>query len=318
MNNESAVDTSQDQQSQINQIIIDYIREQKRKRRWQLLFRSLALIFILFVLYQILTEGVKAKQAILKPHVGLIDLKGTISDTDTGNADNFAQGLEKAYKSDGLKALIIRINSPGGSPVQAEYMFNAIRHYQGKYPKVKVYAVCVDLCASAAYYVAAAADEIYASPASMVGSIGVLYNGFGFVDSLQKLGMTRRLVTAGSNKGFLDPFSPVDTAQEQKLQTMLDLIHKQFIDRVKEGRGSRLHEDEDTFSGLFWTGEQSLSRGLIDGFASTGQLAREVIKLDEVIDYTYKPNYLDQFAKNLGASLVSALTEALGLQPAIR
>lgn len=318
MNNDNVTDSTQGQQAQINQIIIEYIREQKRKRRWQLLFRSLVFLFIAFILFQLVTESVKSRQSTQKPHVGLIDLKGMIADGGDGSADNFAQGLDKAYKSEGLKALIIRVNSPGGSPVQAEYMFNAIRHYQEKYPKVKVYAVCVDLCASAAYYVAAAADEIYASPASMVGSIGVLYNGFGFVDSLQKLGMTRRLMTAGSNKGFLDPFSPVDAAQEQKLQTMLDLIHKQFIERVKQGRGDRLHIDDETFSGLFWTGEQSLSRGLIDGFASTGQLAREIIKLDELVDYTYKPNYLDQFAKNLGASLASSLPEALGVKPGIQ
>ena len=175
------------------------------------------------------------------------------------------KGIDNAYKNKGLKALILRINSPGGSPVQAEYMYNTVKYYKSKYPEVKTYAVCVDLCASAAYYVAVAADEIYASPASMVGSIGVLYNGFGFVDVMNKIGVTRRLQTSGVNKGFLDPFSPVSEFQKQKLQSMLDLIHQQFINRVKEGRGSRLHIDEDTFSGLFWTGEQALSFGLIDG-----------------------------------------------------
>lgn len=183
---------------------------------------------------------------------------------------------------------------------------------------MKTYAVCVDICASAAYYVAAGADEIYANPSSMVGSIGVLYNGFGFVDAIQKLGITRRLQTAGTNKAFLDPFSPTTPEQQQLLQVMLNEVHQQFIAKVKEGRGSRLKIDNDTFSGLFWTGTQSKERGLIDGFASSGELLRDVIKREEVIDYTYKQSVFDRMTKNIGAAVANQLPAALGLKEGIR
>ncbi|HAU1881972.1 TPA: S49 family peptidase, partial [Legionella pneumophila] len=167
-------------------------------------------------------------------------------------------------------------------------------------------------------YVAVGADEIYASPASMVGSIGVLYNGFGFVDALQKLGISRRLQTSGVNKAFLDPFSPTTEFQKEKLQTMLDIVHKQFITRVKEGRGNRLHVDDETFSGLFWTGEQALANGLIDGYASSGQLAREVIKITDIVDYTYKQNVFDRLTKNLGTAMADELPVILGMKPGLR
>jgi protease-4 len=226
--------------------------------------------------------------------------------------------LSAAYKNEGLKALIVRINSPGGSPVQAEYMYNTIKYYKKKHPAIKVYAVCADLCASAAYYTAVAADDIYASPASLVGSIGVIYNGFGFVDLMNKVGVSRRMQTSGSNKGFMDPFLPENDIQKQKLQVMLDIIHKQFINRVKEGRGTRLHIDDETFSGLFWTGDQALDKGLIDGYASSGQLARDVIKVERIVNYTFKPNLFDKVAKNIGASLADELPEALGLKSGFR
>jgi protease-4 len=231
---------------------------------------------------------------------------------------NFIKGLNSAYENNkALKAVILRIDSPGGSPVQADYMYNSIQFYKKKYPDVKIYAVCVDMCASAAYYVAAAADEIYANPSSLVGSIGVLYNGFGFVDTMQKLGVTRRLHTAGINKGFLDQFSPDNPAQGQLLQTMLDLIHQQFIDRVKAGRGQRLVIDKDTFSGLFWTGIQAKERGLIDGFASSGQVARDIIKIDRVVDYTVQESVIERFSKQMGTAIANQLPLALGMKPGI-
>lgn len=253
------------------------------------------------------------------PHVGLVDIKGEIFDTFSANADNLSKSLQAAYSSGGLKAIIYRIDSPGGSPVQADYMFNAIRYYHKKYPNIKSYAVCADTCASAAYYVAAAADEVYANPSSLVGSIGVLYNGFGFVDAMQKIGVSRRLQTAGANKGFMDPFSPVDSQQEQNLRIMLDLIHQRFIDQVKLGRGKRLKTSDTVFSGLIWTGTQAKDLGLIDGFASTGQLLRDVIKQEKVVDYTERTNVLDQLAKNLGAEMVNQLSLVLGIKrPGIR
>ena len=176
----------------------------------------------------------------------------------------------------------------------------------------------MDACASAAYYVAVAADKIYANPSSLVGSIGVLYNGFGFVDTLQKIGVTRRLAISGKNKGFLDPFSPIQPGQDQLLQTMLTIVHQQFIDKVKEGRGDRLKIDDDTFSGLYWTGIQAKDRGLIDGFASAGQIARDVVKVDKTVDYTYKESVIERIGKNIGTAMADELPTALGIKPGLQ
>lgn len=306
-----------DSQTLLNQIVLDYMKEKKRKRRWRWVMRIVILCLIGIAIHELMGFNHEDSIGNTKPHVGIVDLNGEISDIKA-NADDFAKGISNAYKNEGLKALIIRINSPGGSPVQAEYMYNTLKYYKSKHPNIKTYAVCVDLCASAAYYVAVALDEIYASPASMVGSIGVLYNGFGYVGVMDKIGVSRRLQTAGANKGFMDPFSPENNAQKAKLQTMLDIVHQQFINRVKEGRGARLHVNEETFSGLFWTGEQALTQGLIDGYASSGQLARDIIKLDDLIDYTYKQNLFDRFAKGMGASIANTLPENLGLRPGLR
>ena len=318
MTNTNSLLESSDSQVLLNQIVIEYMREQKRKRLWRWVKRVFVLLIIIVVIGIFLVIRAEDMSIRGKPHVGLIDLKGGIFDNQSASSDNFIKGLDKAYENEALKAVILRIDSPGGSPVQGDYMFNTIRYYQKKHPDIKVYAVCVDICASAAYYVAAAADEIYSNPASLVGSIGVLYNGFGFVDTMQKLGVSRRLQTAGRNKGFMDQFSPVDPAQEKILQTMLDLIHEQFIDKVKVGRGSRLHIDNDTFSGLFWTGIQAKERGLIDGFASSGQLAREIIKIDQVVDYTYEPSVMERVAKNIGTAMADQLPMAMGLKQGIQ
>lgn len=307
-----------DSQTLLNQIVIEFMKEQKSKRRWRWVKRVIYLFLFAFVIYLIATYKDEDKVLRAKPHVGLIDVNGTIFDTDSGNAENFAKALDDAYKNTGLKALIIRINSPGGSAVQADYMYNTLQYYRQKYPDIKTYAVCVDMCASAAYYLAAGAEEIYANPASMVGSIGVLYNGFGFTDAMQKIGVSRRLQTAGINKGFLDPFSPVAPGDKQLLQTMLDDVHQQFIAKVKEGRGSRLKIDELTFSGLFWTGQQAKNRGLIDGFASSGQIARNIVKIDQVIDYTYKQSVFERMAKNIGTAVANQLPIAMGMQQGIR
>ena len=316
MNNDLSSNPNIDSQALLNQIVLDYMKEKKRKRIWRWIYRIIILLVIAFFAYQVLSDN-DDKGGNSKPHVGVIDLNGEISDLKV-NADDFAKGMSSAYKNDGLKALILRINSPGGSPVQAEYMYNTINYYKKKYPDIKTYAVCVDLCASAAYYVAVAADQIYASPASMVGSIGVLYNGFGFVDLMNKVGVERRLQTAGANKGFMDPFSPETDLQKQKLQVMLDIVHQQFIDRVKAGRGNRLHIDDEIFSGLFWTGDQALDKGLIDGFASSGQLARDTIKEDELVDYTFKPNLFDRVTKGIGAAIADELPQSMGMKPGFR
>lgn len=307
-------DKNNSAQDLLNQIVVEHFKEKKEqqtRRKWRRIIILLLVIAAVFYFFAAHKAEITVRAT---PHVGVIDIKGEIFDSQSANADNLSKSLQTAYESSGLKAIIYRIDSPGGSPVQADYMFNAIRYYKQKYPKVKVYAICMDSCASAAYYVAAAADNIYANPASLVGSIGVLYNGFGFVDAMQKLGVSRRLETAGANKGFMDPFSPVDMQQEQSLKTMLGVIHQRFIDQVKLGRGNRLKENDTIFSGLIWTGSQAKQLGLIDGFASTGQLLRDVIKVENVLDYTEKSNVLDQLAKNLGAEMVNQLSLVLGFK----
>jgi protease-4 len=316
--NNSPAGENPDSQTLLNQIVIEYMREQKRKRRWRWLMRGVFLLLILLIAYNLFSMTEDEKGIRSKPHVGLIDIKGGIFDSQSASAENFVKGLDEAYEHSNLKAIVLRINSPGGSPVQADYMYNSLQYYRKKYPDIKVYAVCADMCASAAYYIAAAADEIYANPSSMVGSIGVLYNGFGFVDTLQKFGVARRLQTAGSNKGFLDPFSPVSPEQTKLLQTMLDDIHNVFIARVKEGRGNRLKVDDATFSGLFWTGQQAKERGLIDGFASSGQVAREIVMIDQIVDYTYKQNVFERVAKNIGTAIMEQFPISLGLQQGVR
>lgn len=298
----------------LGQLALEFLREKRRDRRrsW---FRGIIFIVLIIgcisMFFDVGGESMGAKSG---PHVGLIDIKGTIFEDDSASAENFTKAIKKAYASKELKALILRINSPGGSPVQADYIYNTIRYYRKKHEGIKIYAVCVDTCASAAYYIAAAADEIYADPSSIVGSIGVLYNGFGFVDTMHKFGVTRRLKTAGRNKGFMDQFSPTTPAQEKYLQTMLDIIHQQFIAKVKEGRGKRLLVDNDTFSGLFWTGVQAKQRGLIDGFASAGQLAREMLKIKTIVDYSHKESSFEKVAKHIGVAMVDELPQALGMK----
>lgn len=313
MINNSASDHN-DAQAVINQIVIEYMHDKKQKRAWRWVKRGMMIIIVLLLLYLIGSNYSEDVAIRSRPHVGYIDIKGTIFEKQSANSDNFMQGLHDAYANKALRALILRIDSPGGSPVQADYMYSAVRYYQHKFPKIKVYAVCVDVCASAAYYVAAAADEIYANPSSIVGSIGVVYNGFGFVDAMQKLGVTRRLQTAGRYKGMLDPFSAETPEEKQFLQAMLDSVHEQFIEKVKQGRGTRLKITNDIFSGLFWTGMQAQKLGLIDGFASSGQVAREIVKIEEVVDYTSEPSVMERMAKNIGTAMMDRLPEMLGIK----
>lgn len=305
-------------QELLNTIVLEYMQDKKRKRRWRWIMWTLVFVAIGILSFQAIQLKEQDETLKSKPHVGLIDIDGGIFEGEPASADNFAKSLHKAYQNPQMEALIIRINSPGGSPVQADYMFSTLQHYKKKNPKIKTYAVCVDLCASAAYYLASAADEIYANPSSMVGSIGVLFNGFGFVGAMEKLGVTRRVQTAGINKDFLDPFKPENNEQKVVLQGMLDEVHQQFIAKVREGRGERLKENDTIFSGLFWTGLQAKSMGLIDGFASTGQLARETIKISNMVDYSQKQNFLERFAKGIGTSAVREIPIAFGFRSGLQ
>lgn len=296
----------------LTQTLLDeIIREKRSKRRWGIFFKSMFLLWLLVFLYGIFTnEEFSLSSGLDKSHTALIDIQGKIMESSAANADDIAQSLHAAFKSKGAKAIILRINSPGGTPVTADYIFNEIRRLKNQYNK-KVYAVCMDMCASGAYYVAAAADEIYANPASFVGSIAVLYNGFGFVDSLNKLGVERRMYSSGDQKGFLDPFSPSKPEQVDTLKVMLQELHQEFINAVKEGRGERLKENAELFSGLFWTGHKAKELGLIDGFGSAGYVARDIIKEENIINYTFKPSYIERMAKQFGASVNFNLSELL-------
>lgn len=289
----------------------DYIKEQRRRRRWGNAFK---IITVISLIYLIAADFLASGSMKTEQHAAVIDITGPIAADASASADNIVQALENAYDEKKVKGIILRIDSPGGSPVQASYVFNALQRLKSKRSDVKVYAVCVDLCASAAYYIAAGADEIYANPSSMVGSIGVLYNGFGFVGLMNKFGAERRLLTAGKNKGFLDPFLPRDPNQEAQLKKMLEEVHIQFQQAVITGRGKRLHPTPDLFSGLIWTGEDAKNLGLIDHFGSSGDVTRDVIKTKKMVNYTVKPDIFDRFAKKIGASMSQEFTASMGLK----
>lgn len=297
----------------IEKMLLETIKEQKRKRRWGIFFKLTYLFIIAAFVVSIIPDRSITEREIMKNHVGLVDIEGTIFDGSEASADHVVGSLTKAFKDPKTVAVILRINSPGGSPVQADDIYNNIFRLKQEYPNKKVYAVCRDICASAAYYIASAADQIYANQASIVGSIGVLMNGFGFVDAMQKLGIERRLITAGDEKGFLDPFSPVKPQDQAYAQKMLETVHQQFINAVKKGRGARLKNDPTLFSGLAWSGLQARDYGLIDGFGSAGFVARTLIRNDNIVNYTHKRNFFDQITKNMGASFSHEMGAMLGI-----
>lgn len=289
------------------------VAEQRRNRRWGIFFKSLFFLYLLVALSLVVADETLHTANRTKPHTALIEVEGVIQQDGRANADDIVTSLNEAFKDKGTKAIILRINSPGGSPVQSAYIYDEILRLRKLYPKIKIYAVCTDICASGAYYIAAAADDIYANPSSIIGSIGVLMDGFGFVDTLQKLGVQRRLYTAGAHKGFLDPFSPVKPEELAYVQRMLNNVHQQFINSVKAGRGKRLKDSPELFSGLAWDGTDAKALGLIDHFGSAGYVAREVVKNDNIVDYTLKPNYLEKLANKMGASFAHQVTAELGL-----
>ncbi|MEN8668201.1 MAG: S49 family peptidase, partial [Ketobacter sp.] len=248
-----------------------------------------------------------------EPHVGLVDLKGMIMDDSEASADRLVSGLRDAFEAEHSKGVILRVNSPGGSPVQSGLVYREVQRLKQLHPEKKVYAVITDIGASGAYYISASADEIYADPASLVGSIGVVSDGFGFVGVMEKLGVERRVYTSGTNKAMLDPFQPEDPKQKEFFSSILSDVHQQFIDAVKEGRGDRIKDDDIVFSGLFWSGRQALELGLVDGLASPGQVAREIIGQEEIVDYTPRVSPLQAFTSRLGVSMADRLMATLGI-----
>ncbi len=278
--------------------------EQRARRRWGIAFKLLGFMYLVAVLVAVVDWGTGVEHQ--ERHTAMVNLIGVIEAKGEANAENMVAALNSAFDEKNAVGVILRINSPGGSPVQAGIVNDEIRRLRAKYPEKPLYAVVEDMCASGGYYVAAAADNIYVNKASIVGSIGVLMDGFGFTGTMDKAGVERRLLTAGENKGFLDPFSPQAPQHKAHAQLLLDDIHKQFIDVVKAGRGKRLKETPEMFSGLMWTGAQSIQLGLADGYGSVDTVARDIIKAEKVLDYSVKDNIAERFAKRLGAGTAAS------------
>lgn len=286
------------------------LREQKRARNWSIFFKALTFAYLVTLLIVFTNSGISTTATSTK-HTALVNLTGIIAEGEKASADNIVTALRNAFDNKNAVGIILRINSPGGTPVQAGYIYDEILRLRDKHPNTPFYAVITDICASGGYYVAAAADKIYADKASIVGSIGVRMDNFGFVEAMKKLGIERRTLTAGKNKALLDPFAPVDENVNKHMQAMLNSIHQQFINSIKKGRGERLKLDtEGLFSGLIWTGEQSLELGLIDELASSSHVAREVIGEEYVVDYTLAEDLLERLTKRIGAAMASTLIQA--------
>lgn len=283
------------------------LNEQRRSRRWGIFFKSLGFLYLFLLLLMFMGDFDAGKPT--GSHTALVDLEGVIDGVTGVSAEQINTSLRAAFKNPEAAGVILRINSPGGSPVQSGEIFDEIRRLRREHPETPLYTVVGDICASGGYYVAAASDGIYANRASIVGSIGVLMNGFGFVGTLDKLGVERRLYTAGENKGFLDPFSPEQSEQVRHLNTLLEDVHQQFIEAVKEGRGERLKDEKAIFSGLVWTGEVGVELGLVDGLGSADYVAREVIGVERIVDYTARPDYLERFFERFGVIIMKLLTE---------
>ena len=302
----------------IERLLMAEVRERRAARRWRML-RTLLWMALIGGLIWVMLWGNQwpGSASVSGPHTAMVSIRGEIADRGEASAELIMPAMRSALEDPGSKALVLLINSPGGSPVQAGLINDEIRRLRKLYDK-PIYAVVEETCASAAYYIASAADEIYVDKASIVGSIGVLMDGFGFVGTMDKLGVERRLLTAGANKGFLDPFSPQSDTQKQFAQTMLNQIHQQFIDVVKQVRGDRLKATPETFSGLFWTGEQAIGMGLADATGSLDSVARDVVKAEKLVDYTNKVNFAERFAKRFGAEVGQGAVNALRALPALR
>jgi protease-4 len=316
MSNQTTTQQPQWEQQTIEKILLEHINEQRRTRKWSLFFKLINLTF--FILIFLFFFGAFSKDLpqpnIQGKHTAVIDIRGEIDSKKETSADNIRAGLKAAFENTHVKGVILRINSPGGSPVQARQVYDEIKFLRKKYPHTKIYAAIEEVGASAAYLIASATDEIYADETSLVGSIGALISSFGFVDVMQKIGVERRLYASGKYKGILDPFSPRSPEQDAILNKELEIVHAAFIQNVREGRGNRLKETEEIFSGLFWSGKNALSLGLIDGFGEAEYIAREVIGAERIVDYTPTMNFLDKLTHKMGTGMGQALLTAMGVK----
>jgi protease-4 len=292
----------------IEKLATEALREQRRARRWGIFWKLLTFAYVTVILVMAV-DWKEAGEFKDGRHTALVDIKGVIAPGSDASADKVALALQAAFKDKGTQGVVLRINSPGGSPVQAQGIFDEIRRLRVKHPGIPLYAVVEDLCASGGYYVAAAADKIYVAKGSIVGSIGVRMDSFGVVGLMEKLGVESRLITAGKNKALLDPFQPLQESHKQIVVELIDEIHNQFIAAVREGRGKRLKETPDMFSGLIWTGVKSVELGLADGFGGLDYVARDVIKAEDIVDYTQKENIAEKFARRFGAAAMNSWLE---------
>ena len=297
----------------IEKLASSALTEQRTARRWSIFFKALMYIYLFIILFFVV-GWLSTGKGISGKHTALIDVSGVIEAGGDVNADSFMSSLHDAYDDNNTKGIILRINSPGGSPVQAGIINDEIKRQKKLHPKIPVYAVVEDICASGGYYIAVAADKIYVDKASIVGSIGVLMDVYGFTEVMKKVGVERRLMTAGENKAMLDPFSPINPKHQALAQAMLNEIHEQFKTVVRQGRGSRLQETPETFSGLFWSGEQGIKMGLADALGSADYVAREVIKQEKIVDFTNHDDFASRIAKRVGASASASFSDAIAKQ----
>ncbi len=304
--NHSKSDDTKWQRDAIEKLASSALTEQRTARRWSIFFKGLMFTYLFIILFLTLGWFGDGKNS-TGSHTALIDVAGVIEAGGVVNADSFMSSLHDAYDDKNTKGIILRINSPGGSPVQAGIINDEIKRQKKLHPKIPIYAVVEDICASGGYYIAAATDKIYVDKASIVGSIGVLMDGYGFTEVMKKVGVERRLLTAGENKAMLDPFSPVNPKHQALAQAMLNEIHEQFKTVVRQGRGNRLKETPETFSGLFWSGEESIKMGLADALGSADYVARDVIKEEKIVDFTSQEDFTSRIAKRIGASMAKAI-----------
>jgi len=293
----------------INRLAFAAVDEQRRTRRWNIFFKVLLACYLLLLLILYMPTDWDKIGKLPDKHTALVDLKGVISDTSKASADTVIEGLRNAFEDENTKGIILRANSPGGSPVQSGYIYKEIKRLRELHPDTPIYAVVTDVCASGCYYVASAADDIYVDESSIIGSIGVRMDSFGFVDTMEKLGVERRLYTAGKSKGFLDPFTPSKPADVEHVKLLLDSIHQQFISAVKEGRGDRLKDSEGLFTGLVWTGEEGIPMGLVDEIGSSSYVAREVIGAEDIVEFTAKPDLFERLSDRIGVAMAKGMSE---------
>ena len=291
----------------VDRLAFAALNEQRRARRWNIFFKGLLALYLLALLFLYLPEDWSSLSKVSGKHTALVELRGLISDTTEASADTVIAGLREAFEDKNTAGVILRANSPGGSPVQSSYIYNEIQRLREKHPDTPIYGVVTDMCASGCYYVVSATDKIYVDNASIVGSIGVRMDSFGFVGSLEKLGIERRLYTAGESKGFLDPFLPSKVKDVEHVNKLLGDIHTQFIDAVRKGRGDRLQESPDLYTGLIWTGEESIALGLADDIGSSGYVAREVIGEEDIVDFTEEPDLLKRISDRIGVAMARAM-----------